>query len=44
MTGETAVRAENLSVGYRKEKPILENISFSAKRGEFIGIIGPNGA
>lgn len=44
MTDKAALCAENLSVGYRKEKTILENISFSANQGELIGIIGPNGA
>jgi iron complex transport system ATP-binding protein len=30
--------------GSEKKQVILENISFSAKSGEFIGIVGPNGA
>lgn len=32
-----------LSFLYEKQRPVLENLSFSAKRGEFIGIFGPNG-
>ena len=34
---------ENLSYSYDKGVPILENLSFSVKKGQFIGIFGPNG-
>lgn len=34
--------AEHISFSYRK-KEVLRDISFTAKRGEFIGIIGKNG-
>lgn len=35
--------AENLCFSYDKRFPVLDNISFSVVRGEFIGIFGPNG-
>ena len=38
-----ALQVENVSFGYTKEEPIITNASFSIKKGEFIGIIGPNG-
>jgi zinc transport system ATP-binding protein len=37
-----AIRCEHLSFGY-DDQLILNNISFSIQKGEFIGIIGPNG-
>lgn len=37
------IRADNLSVTLG-QRPVLENITFSARRGELTGIIGPNGA
>ena len=40
---ETVIAVNGLSAGYQN-KSILNNISFSVKRGEMIGIIGPNGA
>ena len=40
---ETVIAVNNLSAGYQN-KSILNNVSFSVKRGEMIGIIGPNGA
>lgn len=36
------LRAENLVVSYG-EKKILDGLNFSAYKGEFLGIIGPNG-
>ncbi len=36
------LEVKNLSFSYNK-KPIIENLSFSVKKGEFVGIIGPNG-
>lgn len=35
---------QNLSFAYEKEQPILNNINFTAKEGDSIGIIGANGA
>lgn len=32
-----------LSFSYDKKKPVLDNISLSAKQGEILGILGPNG-
>ncbi len=40
---ETVIAVNGLSAGYQN-KSILNNVSFSVKRGEMIGIIGPNGA
>ena len=37
------LEVENLSFGYTPENLLFENISFSVKRGECIGIIGKNG-
>jgi iron complex transport system ATP-binding protein len=39
---ENILKIENLLIAYG-DKVILENISFAAKEGEFLGIIGPNG-
>lgn len=35
---------ENVSFGYQKESPVLKNISFTAKAGERIAIVGSTGA
>ena len=37
------IDVENLSFGYSADKSVLNNISFSAGRGEIINILGPNG-
>lgn len=37
------LKAENISCGYGKNT-VINNMSFSAGKGEFLGIIGPNGA
>ena len=37
------LKINNLSFGYTKNNLVLNNISFNLKRGEFLGIIGPNG-
>ena len=34
---------ENVGFGYTAEKPILEDVSFSVKPGEFYAIVGPTG-
>lgn len=38
------LRVENLRFSYRKEKPVLNDISFSVGKGEFLSVLGPNGA
>lgn len=38
------LKVKNLSAGYKKEKRILNDISFSLDEGRLLGIIGPNGA
>ena len=40
--GETYIELENVSFSYGVA-PVLENLSFSVKKGEYLGIIGPNG-
>ena len=35
--------AQKLAVGY-DNRPLIENIGFSLKRGEILTLIGPNGA
>src|SRR5476651_1423702 len=37
-----AIKTDQLFFQY-EETPILENVSFAVKQGEFIGIFGPNG-
>jgi zinc transport system ATP-binding protein len=34
---------QDLTYGYTKGEAILQNVSFNIKRGEFVGLIGPNG-
>lgn len=38
------ISVEHLSVSYHDKQPILEDVSFSADKGQFISIIGPNGS
>ncbi|MBC7712606.1 MAG: ABC transporter ATP-binding protein [Rhizobacter sp.] len=40
---ETILRAEKISFSYDGYDPILKDISFSLKRGESLGVLGPNG-
>jgi zinc transport system ATP-binding protein len=40
---ETILNVENLSYSYEENDPILKDVSFSLKRGESLGVIGPNG-
>ncbi len=37
------ISGENVSFGYRKDKPILDDISFSIAPGQLISVLGPNG-
>jgi len=34
---------ENVSFSYKKERPVLNSINLSIKKGEMVGIIGPSG-
>ncbi len=43
MNTEIALKVENLTVKFGK-KVVLENITFSVKKGEIIAIVGPNGS
>src|SRR5579863_6711215 len=40
--GAELLKAESLSVGYG-QRPILHDVSFSIERGDFLGVMGPNG-
>lgn len=37
------ISVQNVSFGYTKEEPVLQNVSFTVAKGECIGLIGPNG-
>ncbi len=41
--GKDVIRAENLSVGYDLDKPVISNLTLNIYRGDRIGIVGPNG-
>jgi zinc transport system ATP-binding protein len=38
-----AVSVENLTFGYYPDSQVLEKVSFTLARGQFLGLIGPNG-
>jgi energy-coupling factor transport system ATP-binding protein len=38
------IRFENVTFGYSEKKPILDNISFHIPKGDFVALIGANGA
>ena len=42
MVKEVCIKLEDVNYNYN-DHPILENISFAANSGEYLGIIGPNG-
>jgi ATP-binding cassette subfamily B protein len=37
------IKFENISFSYKKDKPVLKNINFTAKQGEVTALIGPSG-
>ncbi|HIV74801.1 MAG TPA: metal ABC transporter ATP-binding protein [Candidatus Pseudogracilibacillus intestinigallinarum] len=39
---DTVIRLENISYQY-EAKPVLENVNLEIKRGDFMGLVGPNG-
>lgn len=41
---EGYVEFKNVTFGYNKDKPLIENLNFRAKKGEKIAIVGPTGA
>ena len=38
------VRFENVSFGYKPDKPVLQNVSFSVRPGQFVALVGASGA
>jgi len=44
LPGVRSVAFENVTFGYRPERPVLKGISFEVPAGEAVGIIGPSGA
>lgn len=38
-----AIELRNVSTGYRENSLVLDNISFSVQKGEFLALVGPNG-
>ena len=41
---EAIVKVSELSFYYRASEPILKNVNFEIKAGDFFGIVGPNGS
>ena len=41
---EPLLEVSNLSFGYTKEKPLIQNLSFTLSRGEMIAVVGESGA
>lgn len=39
-----SLEVKNLSFGYNNNDSILENVNFSVKKGEIVGIVGPSGS
>ena len=35
---------DNIAIGYRRKRPVLENVTFAAKAGSITGLLGRNGA
>ncbi len=38
------IKIENVYGGYKEDQPIIKNVSFEVKEGEFFTLIGPNGS
>ncbi|MGO1822229.1 MAG: ABC transporter ATP-binding protein, partial [Ruoffia tabacinasalis] len=41
---EGNIRYDNVSFGYKKEKPVLENVTIDIKAGQTVAFVGPSGA
>jgi len=39
-----ALTVDNISFGYDRTVPVLRDVSFSVRRGEFLSFVGPNGS
>lgn len=37
------LQVEKLTCGYDRKKPVIKELTFAVKEGEFVGIVGPNG-
>jgi iron complex transport system ATP-binding protein len=40
----TAIRAEHVTFGYGRGRPVLRDVSFEVQAGTFLAVVGPNGA
>lgn len=38
------IEFKNVTFGYTRDEKVIEDITFSVKKGEYLGIIGPNGS
>ncbi len=38
------IQAEQITFGYGRDKPVLQDVSFEVQTGAFLAIVGPNGA
>lgn len=41
---DTILEAEHLRYAYEKDQPVLKDVSFSVKQGEFVALVGKNGS
>jgi len=42
-SGREVLKAEELSVGYHPDQPLLRNVNLELKRGDRVALLGPNG-
>ena len=42
--GEPVIRVENLCLGLATGEPIVQDVSFSVKSGEILGLVGESGS